>query len=113
MSASTSTSAPLEQSTESIQLTSSASLQSSGSVTAEEKVAPAPEKLPPQIVTPNLDSREAFLQFCRQYAPYMEYPALFAKEVRVWRQKLRDKVLDLYFPDFYSSWISLATNALA
>lgn len=35
------------------------------------------------IATPNLDSREAFLEFCRLYAPYMQYSILLNREVRL------------------------------
>lgn len=70
---------PLEASSESIKLSSSNVLASS--TTSNPRLQESGNVNPP-ILTPNLDSREAFLEFCKQYAPYMQYNALLEREVR-------------------------------
>lgn len=69
----------LETSSESIKLGSSNVLASSTNTNARLQES---GNVNPPILTPNLDSREAFLEFCKQYAPYMQYDALLEREVR-------------------------------
>lgn len=68
----------LEASTEAIKLNSSASVTPSPSPAQAQKPVDIADR---PITTPNLDSREAFLEFCRLYAPYMQYSGLTDREV--------------------------------
>lgn len=70
--------APLEASTESLNLSSSGVT----AAPATNTVTKSADHLPRPMVTPNLDSKEAFEQFCQLYAPYMQYQTLFEREVR-------------------------------
>jgi hypothetical protein len=69
----------LEASSESVKLNASGAVAPSTPVQTRPQAA---ANVPPAIVSPNFDSKEAFLDFCKQYAPYMQYSALIDREVR-------------------------------
>lgn len=69
-------------STESVGLNPSGSLPSQSTLSTSRISVQSALKPELKVTTPNMDSKEAFLEFCRQYAPYMQYSALFDREVR-------------------------------
>lgn len=69
-----------EASVEATKLNASGALATSPTTTQVQKPVDISER---PILTPTLDSHDAFLEFCRLYAPYMQYPALTDREVRL------------------------------